>query len=204
MLSQVTLHTHNIHLNLLTYSGRGYSFSTYRPNGAFGECTSSVGPRQELLVFPYINGDFGDFVTTFTVESSSTVFGAHINGYVHVSRDPGPASASTLASTPSRGTTSPQSQPTNAESANALPTGAKVGIGIAVPLAVIGITALLATIFLLRRRTKAVSANVPPEKSPDPAEPSYTRPKAVNDQPYHPQELESTELPGELSEDTGQ
>lgn len=194
------------------FGARGYDFSYYRPNGAVDECTSYATLGQVLHLYPQGTDSFTGQLTT-TVTTSSVVIAAHINGYVFKNQVVVPASTSvssvtgTSAVASAFASSSPTSSPSSSTSASTsskvdttsqaqqtsdgLPTGAKIGIGIAVPLAVIRIAALLAAFFLLRRRhhtSSLVSIYEAPSGQPT----------------YNTQELDSVQMRAELTEGKAQ
>lgn len=188
---------------------RGYGFSHSLPNGAVDECTSYATSVQVLKIYPQDTDSFTGQLTT-TVTTSSLVVAVHINGYVFKDQLRVSTSASITSASPtgtsSLSITKSSTQPStiatarpeeSAQNDSRLSTGSKIGIGVAVPLAVIGICALLTTLFLLRRRRiKPADENNVPELA--------SRQEVADVQYTHPSELDGTDPRGELPEGKAQ
>ena len=105
--------------------------------------------------FATLKGSSAAFSTT-TMQASSVAYGIPVNGWVFTSATSSRStSGATRTTSPSEGASSAPSPTGSAfvSDSPSLSTGAKVGLGVGIPIAVIGLAALLA-VFLLRRRKK--------------------------------------------------
>ncbi|KAG6366697.1 hypothetical protein INS49_000876 [Diaporthe citri] len=116
----------------------GYNFASWADQGTAMQCYSVVGSGTAITY--HTRNNYKQWVaTTLTTNTTKTVYGVHINGWVFAEETGSPESTAMASST------------SLATDDGALSTGDKIGIGIGVGMGVAGLAALAVGLFMMRR-----------------------------------------------------
>jgi len=175
-----------------------YSFVSFKEYGDTGQCTSPLIPGQVVRFATSVSNATGYTTSTSTVQSSSQAYAIPVNGWIFAESTNGGAA----------GPTSPgsQSEPTSGSTDSGLSTGAKVGIGVGVPLGAIALGLIGAALFFARRRRATeLKQELPPSYAPKEGMYSQYGPAAASHhqgshypQQSGPYEIQSASPPTEL------
>ncbi|ERF72717.1 hypothetical protein EPUS_04770 [Endocarpon pusillum Z07020] len=121
----------------------GYTFARLLQDGNTGECVSELNPGQ-VITYAVRNQFQSWFLTTLSLESSTTIAGIQLNGW----------NVATVSSSaiPSTTTASPTTDTSSGNTSSDISENTKIGIGLGVSLGTLGLAALFAGIYWLFRR----------------------------------------------------
>lgn len=152
------------------HARREYTFGQWKQPGNVGQCYSDVASGDILTI--YTPDSKKSWVpATRQINSSTTVIGAHINGWIFAEKTPAPTPA---APTPTESVLPSCSSGGNDNSA--------IVFGVGVALAVVGLVMLAAGLVVMRRARKALlrvsqsAARIPTSRLALPQEPSQHQP----------------------------
>lgn len=127
---------------------REYSFAEWKSPGDIGQCYSEIASGDILTVYTS-NSEKKWAPFTRTMNVSSIVFGAHINGWIFADQTPTPAAPTVTVSMQSARSSATFSSTTSA-----------VVFGIGVALAVVGVAMMAAGLVIMRRLRKTLRRRV--------------------------------------------